>query len=240
MGHSFFVPIANEFKQHPPRCGLPDHKQFTKGGAAAQGAPGNMWNRIPAGDPVRKAIEAGQVDTLVVTYYPGSGSELADYERWIEIALKGNPKTRFFIVAPWPPYNKNTLAEFEKQWETHHGVILGLVDQLRKSHPNVEIVCIPEGKGVVELRRLLEKNQLPELAGICKADPQGKTGEFLFSDTFGHGDKMIHNLLQLIWLSMIYKVDVRNYEWDTGFKQIDLRALAWQVAQEGMQAAAKK
>jgi hypothetical protein len=232
LGHSFVMPIANEFKQHPARCGFPNYRQFTKGGAAAEGAPGNLWNKILPDDPVRKLIEAGQVDVIVMTYHPDSGSDLSDYERWIEYALKHNTKTEFFVVAPWPPYQHSSLAEFEREWKRFHGLIVAVVEQLQQNHPGVPFTCIPQGKGVVELRQRLEKGQLPELAGLCKAEPNGKTGEFLFVDTFGHGGRMIHTLSQLVWLAVIYRVDVRTYDWDTGYTKIDLKKLAWEVSQE--------
>ena len=42
---------------------------------------------------------------------------------------------------------------------------------------------------------------------------------------------MVHTLCMLIWLNVIYQVDVRAYDWDTGYKKVDLKALAWQAAQ---------
>jgi hypothetical protein len=231
MGHSFFIPIADKFKQHPPRCGFPGYRQFVVGAGGDQGAPGNMWKRIPAADPVRKLIEAGQVDVIVMTYYPNVASELSDYERWVDYSLKYNPRTQFYIVAPWPTYNQTSLADFEKMGEKHYAILLGIIDQLQKKYPDQKFTLIPQGLGVVELRRRFEKGEIPELAGLCKQEASNKEGEFLFVDKLGHGDRMIHTLSQLIWLAVIFKVDVRNYDWDTGYKKTDLKTLAWQVAQ---------
>ncbi len=240
MGHSFFVPVANNFKQHPPRCGFTGYRQFVVGAGGDQGAPGNMWKRIHDGDPARKLIEAGQVDVIVMTYYPDSGSELSDYERWVDYALKYNLRTQFYVVAPWPKYNQTSMADFVKNGEKHYAIIQGIIGQLQKKYADTKFTCIPQGLGVIELRRRLEKGEIPELAGLCKEEAGKNDGEFLFVDKLGHGDRMIHNLSQLIWLAVIFNVDVRNYDWDTGYKKIDLKTLAWQVAQGSIAAPGKQ
>ncbi|HCE44251.1 MAG TPA: hypothetical protein DET40_11945 [Lentisphaeria bacterium] len=240
MGHSFFMPIAEKFKQHPPRCGFTGYRQFTAGAGGDQGAPGNIWKRLAADAPVRKLIEAGQVDAIVLTYYPNSGSELSDYERWVDYGLKYNAGTQFYVVAPWPKYNHTSLAEFEKDGQKHYAIIKGIIEQLQKKYKDTKFTCIPQGLGVIELRRRFEKGEIPELAGLCKEDASKKEGEFLFIDKLGHGDKMIHTLSQLIWLAVIFNVDVRTYDWDTGYKKnIDLKTLAWQVAQGSIAAPGK-
>lgn len=237
MGHSFFAPIARAFAAHPARCGLKAHEQYTVFHRGTGGAPGSLW-ASEAKDVARakKLLTEGEIDLVGMTFHPDKGSELADYKRWIDLALEHNPETRFFIMTPWPRYKNRTFAEYEKAWKAFHTHIHGLIDQLREAYPDTTIFCIPQGQWMVELWRMFEQGNLPEVSVLLRPEGGG-TDAYLFRDTLGHGGRLPAELGALLWLAVIYDVNLAGYEWDTGCKT-DLKALAQRIADADPYAAA--
>jgi hypothetical protein len=230
LGHSFFVPIAQNFGQHPARAGFPEHRQIVVSKGGAEGSPGRLWASLEPDHEARKAIRSGSVDLIGLTCYPDVGSSLADYQRWIDFAREHNPRTRFFIMIPWPRYWDRTHAQYEAQWLSFEKAMHGLIDQLRELYPDNEIFCIPEGRWMVELWRLFEKGDLPEVSVLMRPTKQS-TEPCLFRDRLGHGGDLPVKAGTLIWLAAIYRVDVRQYAVNTGTRA-DLKGLAWKIVSE--------
>ena len=227
MGHSFFAPVAKSFGEHAVRAGFTEHRQIVKFAGGANGTPGRFWKALPEDDVVKTAIKKGTVDLIGLTFHPDAGSKLEDYKSWIDFALEHNPKTMFFIMAPWPRYLGRSIKEYAPIFDKFHNILHGYIDELRKSYPSTTIFCIPQGKGMVRLYEISSAGMLPEIPAVMKPNKQSKEPA-LFRDRLGHGDKMPIVLGQLIWLESIYQVDVRKYAWDTGHKA-DLKTLAHEI-----------
>ena len=224
MGHSFFVPMAKQLEEHAKRCGFKEHKQVVSGRGGSKGSPGSLWKNLPDKDKSREAIRSGSVNMVGLTF-ASSGSELADYKAWVDFALKHNPNTSFFIMAPSTRYQKKSFKEFEEGWETVHATVHGLIVALRKDYPGKTFFCIPQGKVLVELWRRFDKGQLPEVSKLMS-----RNESCIFRDNTGHGGKVPIKMGTLLWLATIYKVDLKQYKWDTMVKT-DLKAMAQKIAQ---------
>lgn len=225
MGHSFFVPMARQLEEHAKRSGFEDHQQVVSGAGGRNGSPGALWKNLPDKDKSREAIRSGSVNLVGLTL-AGSGSELADYKTWVDFALKHNPNTSFFIMAPSTRYANKSFKEFEERSEQLHAHVHGLIDALRNDYPGTTFFCISQGKVLVELWRLFDKGQLPEVAKLKSRDES-----CIFRDNIGHGGEVPIKTGTLLWLATIYKVDLNQYEWDTQVKT-DLKALAQKIAQD--------
>jgi len=225
MGHSFFVPMARQLEEHAKRSGFEDHKQVLSGAGGSRGAPGALWKNLPRTENSREAIRSGSVNLVGLTL-AGSGSELADYKTWVDFALKHNSKTSFFIMAPSPRYQNKSFEEFEEGWKNTHATIHGMIDALRKDYPETTFFCIPQGQVLVELWRLFDKGQLPEVSQLKSRDNPS-----IFRDNIGHGGEVVIKTGTLLWLATIYKADLSQYEWDPQTKT-DLKAVAQKIAQD--------
>lgn len=228
MGHSFFAPIAKSFAEHPARCGFPGHKQTIVAHGGTKGAPGALWaSKEPDVAQARKMLESGTVDLLGLTCYPGEGSDLSDYRRWIDLALKNNPRTCILIQAPWSKYENRTLAQYDAESEEILKYVHRLIDQLRLVYPRTTFICIPQGRWMVGLWRLYEKRELPEVS-VLKSKTATDKEPCLFRDNLGHGGDLPVKMGALLWLAAIYKVDLNTYPWQTHTK-FDLKALAQDI-----------
>ena len=230
MGHSFFAPIANAFAAHPNRCGFLQHHQTLVRHGGKNGSPGMLWeSSAPDVAKARELLETGTVDLLGLTYYPNVGSDVSDYRKWVNLALRYNPNTRFIIHAPWARYNNSSFAEYEAASEKALAEVHQLIDQLRMTYPKTTFLCIPQGRWMVSLWRLYNRGELPEVSAIQKVDREDKTS-CLFKDTLGHGDRIPVEMGALLWLAVIYPVDLNTYGWETNTKS-DLKKLAMEICQ---------
>jgi hypothetical protein len=231
MGHSFFAPIARHLPEFARPAGVRGHKQHIVFHGGANGSPGRLWasdKRDVAN--ARKLIETGTIDLIGLTFYPNISSDPADYRRWVDVALKYNPETRFFIVPPWTIYQGKSLAEYEERTQRWHTEVHAVIDELRKAYPKTTFFCVPQGDWMVALWRLYEKRELTEITSLEPKRGAPRRAA-LFADHFGHGGPLVVRTAALVWLTVIYDVDPRRLTLETGTKA-DLQALAWKIARE--------
>lgn len=228
LGHSFFAPIVMNLSDHPARCGFPRHKQTVVFHGGNNGAPGMLWaSPLPDVAQAKKLLASGTVDLVGLTFYPNVGSDLSDYRKWIDLALKHNPKTRFIIQSPWAIYENKTLAQYTTDSEMALKQIHLIIDQLRKAYPGNTFLCIPQGRWMVGLWRLYAGGELPEVTMLKRANPNDKDS-CLFRDSLGHGGDIPVKMGALLWLATIYQVDLNQYQWKTNTRY-DLKKLAQEI-----------
>lgn len=174
----------------------------------------------------KELLRSGRVDLLGLTYYyPGKGSDLSDYRKWVDLALKYNARTRFVIQSPWARYNNSSFAAYEAAVEEGLKNVHRLIDQLRAAYPGTSFYCIPQGRWMVGLWRLYNRGELPEISAVQEAPPLTTC---LFIDKLGHGGKIPVEMGALLWLAVIYQVDLNQYGWETNTRA-DLKKLAQDI-----------
>jgi hypothetical protein len=230
LGHSFFAPSARALPAQVKAFGIEGHVQVTGFGGGANGSPGRLWRNLPADHPARKALASGKVDLVGMTYFPGVGSELEDYRRWVDLALEHNPRTRFFLHSPWPRYRDRKLPDYEKSWQESYSVIRGRIDALRKLYPGTVFFSMPQARCMIELWKLQEAGRLPEVKGVAAPGGQHRR-DYLIMDTLGHGGPLPTQMGTMLWLAVIYGVDVTEYDFDTG-TNADLRPIVQQIIKD--------
>lgn len=227
MGHSFFAPIAKAFEEHPARCGFSEHQQSIVFHGGRRGSPRALWNNDSKAVLNAKAeLATGEIDVLGLTFYP-EGSQLADYSRWIDLALEHNPETKFVIHSPWPRYLNRTLLQYETINQLKRQYLSNLLKQLQEKYPETIFLNIEQGRWMIALWKAWEKDDLPEISALKRTGRKSRD-EFLFLDDLGHGGTLPVRLGALLWLASIYDVDLESYEWDPNLK-LDVKKLAKEI-----------
>jgi hypothetical protein len=224
IGHSFFIPIARELPDHAARAGVVGHTQseFFSGGES--GTPSSLWEDLTKRDEILAILNTGTVDVFAMTYDPDSEG----YTEWIDSALAANPNTTIYIGLPWIDYPSDYPTDvYASTWLTaHRETWPDVLDGLRALYPGVEILNLPYGQSTIELRLLFEDGNLPDVTALT-----GPAATSLFTDYKGHAGQMIKDTAPLVWLGILYGIDLATYDWDHGYAT-DIRQIAQAIVDE--------
>jgi hypothetical protein len=224
-GHSFFQPFTLELPALASQAGFVDHDQVAFFAPGVQGAPLELWEHPIRAPAMKGILDAGDVDLFGLTFQPDS-PDFIGYKNWVKYARGKNPDTRFFIAMPWTWYaDTMTAAEYETEWLARHQVSHDLIDQLRAKYQISDIYCIPQGQAAVDLYNLLDDNNLPDVNNTLVSP---LSGDSIFLDSRGHPDEILVDLGKLVWLGMIYDVDIPSFAGDPNdpVYTTDLNAMA--------------
>ena len=221
IGHSFFRPFAEQVPFHATQAGIVGHTQNVVFRGGPNGAPEALWNDPVARAEIQGYLDAGDVEVFGMTIhgdYPG----LTGYINWFDYALAQNPNTRFMLALPWLPQPASyTASAYESAWHaTHGGLWQDFLDTMRALYPGVDIFNNPYGQSAVELRLLLDAGNLPGVTAV-----QGPAATSIHTDTLGHAGDILKDLGELVWLNVIYDVDLLTYSYSPPWAT-DLNAVA--------------
>lgn len=226
LGHSYFVPIVSQIPLHTKALGLTQHQQFQVFDGGPKGSPGMLWNNEKVSAPAKALLEGGNVELLAMTAH-NVGSTVEDYSLWIDLALKHNPKTVFVIQAPWAQKQQKTFEQYQADIEDGVQVMSQIIQGLRKKYPNNTIVNVPQNKWMLELWKLKNAGELPEISELIAPSKQS-ADKALFRDSHGHGGQLAVQDGVLMWLRVIYGTDLNRYEAATMTKY-DTKALSQNI-----------
>ncbi|MDC1310515.1 hypothetical protein N8215_02740 [Flavobacteriaceae bacterium] len=235
IGNSFFRPYAEKLDDLSIIAGFENHNSTLIFRGGKNGRPINFWNDSNTTEhlQIKAALDAGNIDIFGMT----AGHELEDriegHKEWINYALQHNPDIKIFIAIPqidfpadWEQraeeYGFDNIVELYDYFVNdlvHHD----MVNQLRDDFQSIEIFTIPTGQTSVILDQMNSNNEL--LDEITRFGPRPTS---LFTDTKGHQGNIIRETGSLLWLSSIYKVDLSNFSYDTGFNT-NLHEIAKQI-----------
>lgn len=214
IGHSFFKPMADGMPEHVSRVGIEGHSQELVFSGGASGSPQGLWERPAKRAAIQAILDDGDIELFGMTYHPDKPT-LEGYRNWVNYALAQNPDTKFFIALPWPPTPASmSFNDYEKVLVDGHPLFhSAIIDALRSEYPDNEFFCIPYGEGAVELYRLYDSGNLPDV------DTLQSSGSDLgiFRDNLGHPEQLLIDLGRLVWLEAIYQVDMAGYDHDPGY-----------------------
>ncbi len=203
IGHSFFIPVARSFDKAARENGFAAHQVKLVFAPGPSGSPGSLWNNSKQKKQIEDALATGKIDLLGMT--AGGGNTFEDYQRWIDLALKHNPETRFFIGVPWffgGPKMEND--RYDKAIELSGDQIFKTVTKLRQAYPKNHIYFLNYGIVAAELKGRFEAGKLPDVTAIS-----GLGNSVLFRDgLIGHGGPMMLEMSSLLWLKTIYGADI--------------------------------
>ncbi|MEC9092243.1 MAG: hypothetical protein VX438_06025 [Planctomycetota bacterium] len=214
IGHSFFIPVANSFSKKVSQAGIQSHTQQSVFAGGANGSPGRLWKNERKRSEILKILDTGKVELLGMTYFSPNNSSLDDYRKWIDYALKKNKKTTFFIGLPWGLNGpSSSLAAFAATSTLGQAVVYqGTVLKLRELYPDNRFYWANYGRVAVELKRKFEKGQLSGLKSMISRS--GKNA--IFRDKMGHAASKTLEMAALVWLAVLYNVDLAGKDWGLG------------------------
>ena len=221
IGHSFFVPFAYGMPLYTAQAGITDHTQTVVSSGGASGAPQALWEDAAHAAEIKAVLDVGDVELFAMTY-AGEYPTTEGYINWINYALDKNPNTRIAVAMPWIDFPAiYNATDYANTLNLSHDVVWrNFIAELSALYPTTDIFSIPHGLAAVELRLLFDANNLPDINFLT-----GDKSNSLFVDTKGHAGDMLKALGRLIWLGVIYDVDLANLDYDLGYTT-DLKAIA--------------
>ncbi|MCR9200095.1 MAG: hypothetical protein NXI04_15780 [Planctomycetaceae bacterium] len=209
LGHSFFIPVAKRFDEIAAATGLSQHKASFVMNGGDGGAPGRIWSSKAHRTAATQILETGNVHLLGMTYYDETNCRVEDYERWIDLAIKHNPKVRIFIGLCWPDAPQASMDEFDNMIKLSGDRLFRTVQTLRKRHPATPIQFVHYGHVARELKASHAAGHSSEIAALISREPGG-----LFRDTKGHAGELLLDVAALTWLEHLYGVDMNKAKTD--------------------------
>ena len=111
-----------------------------------------------------------------------------------------------------------------------NGYIHSMIDELREEYPDNIFLCVPQGRWMVELWRLFEARKIPQLTELVGRG-KARSRNALFRDDFGHGGEIAEREGALLWLYVLYGVDLDAYDEYSSNSGYDLKALAQKICE---------
>lgn len=223
IGHSFFIPVAKVLNGKPVKLGFLDHQQKTVFSGGASGSPGRLWEG-PKREAIQEILKTGKIELLAMTCYSSENSSFDDYKRWIEYALKYNKDAKFLICLSWSKNGaQSDNTEFSERNRKGYLYVYKTVQALRKKFPATTILCVNYGPAAIELKKLYEAGSLPDVTTLLAKDKPA-----VYRDAMGHPGEMLKELSSLIWLAILYDVDLARSDLDMGYKT-DLKKIAMSI-----------
>gem|GEM_PF-1707381 len=228
MGHSFFAPIARQIPFHMTQLGIDGHSQHVEMSGGETGTPPALWEDEGHRNKIQAILDTGQINLFGMTASPSSEG----YTLWIDYALSKNPDTKIVIGTPWLDFP----ADYSDAVSYESTITDGLnnkikidIDALRVLYPDVEIISLPYAFAAIELRHMFEAGQLPGVTELIGNNLQTS----IFSDQkgHGHGNGILLDLAEFIWLIHIYDINLDTYEYSAEHS-IDLKELAKSITNQ--------
>jgi len=186
-GHSWVQPGVRTLPAIAAAGGFDGHHQRAHTSGGSTGSANSIWltefgkfSGKPATPVLMPALATGQWDVMSWGAYYGDTPEC--YAQWIDVCLKYNPATTFFIQDGWPIYppvpeaspKEEFLGLFDAQQAVaQQELFRPLYDGLNEKYPG-KVHIIPAGAAVVEMLHHYYAGRLPgfdcvneKLGGTC-------------------------------------------------------------------------
>lgn len=239
-GHSFHVFVPGQLAQMAKAAGIKDHVLV---GLSSIGGSRVIqhWN-VPEDKFKSKAVlKGGQADvlTLAPIHLPDDG-----IEKFVTLALEGNPDIRVTIEEFWLPFdiydttfkqrpakvdhNAPTVDDLRKLHAPYFKSMDEHVEELNKKFGKQVLFVVPAGQAIIALREKIIAGQAPGL----------KSQEDLFTDPIGHATAPLQALVTYCHFAVIYQrspvglpmpqviAAAKKPEWDDKLNLL-LQQLAW-------------
>lgn len=188
-GHSFHVSMAKPLEEIAESAGVKNHEavgMLFVGGSRVIA----VWDKDGEKNRARIALKAGKVDVLTLS--PHRDVPDPGIDKFVALALEGNPKVRVLVQKSWLPYDASDAKDLdpkkpldresmtlEKLIAIHKPFITATDDQLKAVNEKLGktvVYAVPTGPALFALR---EKIRLGKVPGV-------KTQSALFVDRMGH------------------------------------------------------
>ena len=245
IGNSFFKPYADNLNTLATQANLNEHSSTVVKRGGENGRPINLWNDSTTEEHqlIKSTLDQGNIEVFGMTsgYDIGSDNPTEGHSAWINYALQKNPNIIVFIAIgsfdfpngdsngtrpDWDTFASdngfNSIQEFYDYYITE-AIHKEIVDGLREEFPSTKIFTIPTGWATKNLAQMNLDNEL--LDDISMVGPKSSS---IFTDEKGHQGQIVIETGTMVWLNIIYNVDLSSFNYDTGFTT-DLNAIAQDI-----------
>lgn len=231
-GHSFGRPFAQKMDEATRLAEIEGHEQRVVFRGGEWGVPQAMWENPEVQSLIRKQLDDGAVDVVILICCSSefretawqSDQEVSD-QAILEIvayALAQNSETRFGLAMPWAdfPGEYATGDEHREVVDAAYPRYQQLADNISEASNGAEVFTFYHGAAVYELRSRFEQGLIPELTNLI-----GPKQSSVFTDTKGHAANMAKDAGTLIWLNAIYGIKPLDLPPIEGYA-VDVREIA--------------
>ena len=127
IGHSFFVPIANEMDRLVADASVQGHRQQTVFSGGSSGNPSALWNDAAKRGELMYKLDGGDIDFFGMAM---EAETTEFYEKWIDYALAQNADTAIMLGVPWWDYPSDYTTA-DQAGPVCRGKVPGVIDALR-------------------------------------------------------------------------------------------------------------
>ena len=245
IGNSFFKPYADNLNTLATQANLNEHISTVVKRGGENGRPINLWNDSTTEEHqlIKSTLDQGNIEVFGMTsgYDIGSDNPTEGHSAWINYALQKNPNIIVFIAIgsfdfpngdsngtrpDWDTFASdndfNSIQEFY-DFYINEMIHKEIVDELRLEFPSTKIFTIPTGWATKNLAQMKLDNELLDDISIV-----GPKSSSIFTDEKGHQGQIVIETGTMVWLNIIYNVDLSSFNYDTGFTT-DLNAIAQDI-----------
>ena len=165
IGHSFFVPIAKQFDALAKENGFSEQQTKFVFASGHKGMPSTLWENERQKSRIKDILSNGDIELFgMPTSLGPKGDHVQAYRNWIDLALKYNPKTEFFIGLTWIPGGaKINVEKFTQKMEELEGDAIQDILELRKVYPDVKIHFVNYGIVAPIMRNMFDNGELDDI-----------------------------------------------------------------------------
>jgi hypothetical protein len=228
IGHSFFIPVAKSFDEVAARNDFPAHQADFVFASGKGGSPSSLWDNRRRRSQIEEKLATGDIDLLGMTTFAPRQATTEHFQRWIDLALKHNPETRFFIGQPWAPGGpKLETSRFHQSTVGNGDAVFQVVTRLRHDNPDTPIYYINYGLAAPLMKADFEAGELDDLDNLT-----GRRGDrALFRDQLmGHAGPMLQEVSALTWLDLLYGAKVEDLVYSP-YDQSDVLSIVSEVTE---------
>ena len=245
IGNSFFKPYADHLNTLATEANLNEHSSTVVKRGGELGRPINLWNDSNTEEHqlIKSTLDQGNIEVFGMTsgYDIGSDNPTEGHSAWINYALQNNPNIIIFIAIgsfdfpngdsngtrpDWDTFASdngfNSIQEFYDYY-INEMIHKEIVDKLRLEFPSTKIFTIPTGWATKNLTQMNLDNELFDDISMV-----GSKSSSIFTDEKGHQGQIVIETGTMVWLNIIYNVDLSSFNYDTGFTT-DLNAIAQDI-----------
>ena len=245
IGNSFFKPYADNLNTLATQANLNEHSSTVVKRGGENGRPINLWNDSTTEEHqlIKSTLDQGNIEVFGMTsgYDIGSDNPTEGHSAWINYALQKNPNIIVFIAIGSFDFPNGDSNGTRPDWDTFasdndfnsiqefYGFCINemihkeIVDELRLEFPSTKIFTIPTGWATKNLAQMKLDNELLDDISIV-----GPKSSSIFTDEKGHQGQIVIETGTMVWLNIIYNVDLSSFNYDTGFTT-DLNAIAQDI-----------
>ena len=245
IGNSFFKPYADNLNTLATQANLNEHSSTVVKRGGENGRPINLWNDSTTEEHqlIKSTLDQGNIEVFGMTsgYDIGSDNPTEGHSAWINYALQKNPNIIVFIAIGSFDFPNGDSNGTRPDWDTfasdndfnsiqefydfciNEMIHKEIVDELRLEFPSTKIFTIPTGWATKNLAQMKLDNELLDDISIV-----GPKSSSIFTDEKGHQGQIVIETGTMVWLNIIYNVDLSSFNYDTGFTT-DLNAIAQDI-----------